>query len=300
MGNNVIDVKFNEQKECLPIIFKSAGPRGGDGKSAYEQALEGGYTGTEEEFNNDLKSFSDLSIKAEQGAQQAVNAAQTAQTNAQTAQTNAQSAQSSSQSAQGSAQSAAQSAQEAAQSAAVISPDSYVKKSGDTMTGRLSMGANDILFQNPDGGTLLQIATDGSNWDLRGDATWLRFNPSQFGLTLRDMLGEQDFYNLLHTKNFAPDYANKINFAANGEENTAVKAGYVFVAMDTALSGNPRECRTTIKRNGVEVFGLTLGNSTNLQSIYAQFFPVIKGDVYSVTCYNTSAITCYFIPLLGA
>lgn len=112
MENNVIDVKFNEQKECLPLIFKSVGPKGGDGKSAYEQALEGGYPGTEEEFNNDLKSFSDLSVKTEQVAQQAVNAAQTAQTNA-------QSAQSSSQSAQGSAQSAAQSAQAAASSASL-------------------------------------------------------------------------------------------------------------------------------------------------------------------------------------
>lgn len=75
-----------------------------------------------------------------------------------------------------------------------------VSKAGDTMTGRLSMGANDILFQNPDGGSLLQIATDGSNWDVRGDATWLRFSPDQFGLTLRDMLGGQDFYNVLDSK----------------------------------------------------------------------------------------------------
>ena len=81
-----------------------------------------------------------------------------------------------------------------------IALNSKVNKSGDTMTGRLSMGANDILFQNPDGGSLLQIATDGNNWDIRGDATWLRFNPSQFGLTLRDMLGEQDFYKVLDSK----------------------------------------------------------------------------------------------------
>ena len=40
-----------------------------------------------------------------------------------------------------SASQAAQSAQEAAQSAAVISPDSYVKKSGDTMTGPLKLPA---------------------------------------------------------------------------------------------------------------------------------------------------------------
>ena len=100
-----------------------------------------------------------------------------------------------------SARAAAQSAQDAAQSATVINPDTYVKKSGDTMTGRLSMGVNDILFQNPDGGSLLQIATDGSsNWDLRGDATWLRFNPDQFGLTLRDMLGGQDFFKVLDSK----------------------------------------------------------------------------------------------------
>lgn len=176
--------------------------------------------------------------------------------------------------------------------------DSKLNKSGDTMTGRLTMGANDIYFSNPNG-TSLHIATDGSNWDIRGNKTWLRFLQS-FGITLRDIDGDGDFHSVIHTKNFAPDYANKINFLADGADNTAVKAGYVFVAMNTSAGGNPRECRTTIKRNGVEVFGLTMGNTTNLQSVYSQFFPVIKGDVYSVTCYNTGAITCYFIPLLGA
>lgn len=167
MGNNVIDVKFAKQNECLPLIFKSVGPKGGDGKSAYEQALEGGYTGTEEEFNNDLKSFSDLSIKAEQGAQQAVNAAQTAQTNAQTAQTNAQSAQSYSQSAQGSAQSAAQSAQDAASSASLaniqnkitncltkIPQDINLKLSNGTLTlksgSKTYRGNGDVININSD------------------------------------------------------------------------------------------------------------------------------------------------------
>lgn len=77
--------------------------------------------------------------------------------------------------------------------------DSKLNKSGDTMTGRLTMGANDIYFANPNG-TYLHMITDGSNWDLRGDATWLRFNPSQFGLTLRDMLGAQDFFKVLDSK----------------------------------------------------------------------------------------------------
>ena len=61
MGNNVIDVNFNEQKECLPLIFKSVGPRGGDGKSAYEQAIGGGYKGTEAEFTDDLGKIHEVS-----------------------------------------------------------------------------------------------------------------------------------------------------------------------------------------------------------------------------------------------
>ena len=61
MGNNVIDVNFNEQKKCLPLIFKSVGPRGGDGKSAYEQAIGGGYKGTEAEFTDDLGKIHEVS-----------------------------------------------------------------------------------------------------------------------------------------------------------------------------------------------------------------------------------------------
>ena len=37
------------------------GPQGEDGKSAYEQAVEGGYQGTEEEFNEELAAYAELS-----------------------------------------------------------------------------------------------------------------------------------------------------------------------------------------------------------------------------------------------
>lgn len=37
------------------------GPVGADGKSAYEQAVEGGYQGTEEEFNEELAAYAELS-----------------------------------------------------------------------------------------------------------------------------------------------------------------------------------------------------------------------------------------------
>lgn len=174
-----------------------------------------------------------------------------------------------------------------------------VNKAGDTMAGRLSMGSNDILFQNPDGGSLLQIATDGSNWDVRGNKTWLRFGPI-FGLTIRDAEGTGDFYNLLHPQNFAPDYANKINFSANGTDNTAVKTGYVMIQLNASAAGTSRICTLCIKRNGSEVFSADIGNTTNLEGRYFMSFPIAKGDVYAVSCYNETAATCYFIPLLGA
>ena len=88
MENNVIDVKFTKQNECLPLIFKSVGPKGGDGKSAYEQALEGGYTGTEEEFTKDLgqvHAVADGLQKVEEAKNIAIEKATSAEASAQAA-----------------------------------------------------------------------------------------------------------------------------------------------------------------------------------------------------------------------
>lgn len=50
-----------------------------DGDSAYEQAVAGGYTGTEAQFNEELASFKELSEQAANSAQQAASGASTAQ-----------------------------------------------------------------------------------------------------------------------------------------------------------------------------------------------------------------------------
>jgi len=50
-----------------------------DGASAYEQAVAGGYTGTEAQFNEELASFKELSEQAANSAQQAASGASTAQ-----------------------------------------------------------------------------------------------------------------------------------------------------------------------------------------------------------------------------
>ena len=81
MENNVIDVKFNEQKECLPLIFKSIGPEGPQGpagKSAYEQAVEAGYTGTEEEFNSLVFNAKNYAEEAKQSAEESAAATESA------------------------------------------------------------------------------------------------------------------------------------------------------------------------------------------------------------------------------
>lgn len=77
MENNVIEVKFKEQKECLPLVFKSvgpAGPQGVAGKSAYEQAVEAGYTGTEEEFNSLVFNAKNYAEEAKEAAEDVNNA----------------------------------------------------------------------------------------------------------------------------------------------------------------------------------------------------------------------------------
>lgn len=52
-----------EEMLLYEIALRGGGGSGRDGKSAYEQAVEGGYTGTEAEFN---ASFKDISMsKAE-------------------------------------------------------------------------------------------------------------------------------------------------------------------------------------------------------------------------------------------
>jgi len=105
---------------------------GPSGKSAYELAVEGGYTGTEEQFESDLNGFKDdkaaavaaataatsAKTAAEAAAGTATSQATAAGTSATNAATSATNAANSAQSAAGSATSAAGSAASAAQSAA--------------------------------------------------------------------------------------------------------------------------------------------------------------------------------------
>lgn len=49
-----------ENQVTLEVVKDGAtGPKGDDGKSAYESAVDGGYQGTEQDFNEDLGTFSD-------------------------------------------------------------------------------------------------------------------------------------------------------------------------------------------------------------------------------------------------
>ena len=49
------------------------GEKGGDGKSAYQYAVEGGYTGTEAQFTDDLGNFQTYATEAENAAQDAAD-----------------------------------------------------------------------------------------------------------------------------------------------------------------------------------------------------------------------------------
>lgn len=93
------------------------GPKGDPGDSAYDQAVQGGYTGTEEEFEAFLAS---LPQQAAQAAQSAAAAAQSEENAAKSEENAAQSAQGAVQSAQGAANSAqsAEKSLEAAEAAA--------------------------------------------------------------------------------------------------------------------------------------------------------------------------------------
>ncbi len=55
------------------------GVNGTDGKSAYEQAVEGGYAGTEAQFNEELGSFGELAQEAQTAAETAQSAAEEAE-----------------------------------------------------------------------------------------------------------------------------------------------------------------------------------------------------------------------------
>lgn len=193
MGDNVIDVQFNKQEECLPLVFKSVGPTGPQGvagKSAYQQAVEGGYLGTETQFNEELGSFGDLAQSAQSAAStattQASNAAagaalaqkwavqtdsevtegqgygakyyaEQAADSASSASTSASTATTKATEASASATAAAQSAQEAADSAESINPDNLANK-GLENTGRLTNCITkipqDIKFELSSEGTL--------------------------------------------------------------------------------------------------------------------------------------------------
>lgn len=54
-------------------IIDCHGEKGDPGKSAYEYAIEGGYTGTEEQFTDDLGQFREYASAAEQSAEDAAD-----------------------------------------------------------------------------------------------------------------------------------------------------------------------------------------------------------------------------------
>lgn len=100
------------------------GADGEDGASAYEQAVSGGYTGTEQQFNADLANFKTQAQTAQSASTAATAAKTAAETAATTATAQASAASGSATAAAGSAtqadtaKTAAQQAQEAAQAAA--------------------------------------------------------------------------------------------------------------------------------------------------------------------------------------
>lgn len=100
------------------------GPEGEDGESAYEQAVSGGYAGTEQQFNADLAGFKTYAQNAQSASTAATAAKTAAETAAATATTQASAASGSATAAAGSAtaadtaKTAAQQAQAAAEAAA--------------------------------------------------------------------------------------------------------------------------------------------------------------------------------------
>ena len=70
---NITDKEHQEEGQSFDVM---------DGASAYEQAVEGGYTGTEAEFNADLARFKGYAQDAQAAAEAAKTAAQAAVVNA--------------------------------------------------------------------------------------------------------------------------------------------------------------------------------------------------------------------------
>ena len=104
-----------------------------DGASAYEQAVEGGYTGTEAEFNEDLARFKDY-------AQDAETAAETAETAASSASANAEAAENA-QAAAEAAKEAAETAEAAAEAAASAAGQSETNAGGSASQAAASAAA---------------------------------------------------------------------------------------------------------------------------------------------------------------
>jgi len=146
---NSIAVTLERNNMEIQVEIIGTGPRGIQGVSAYEQAVRGGYPGTETQFNTDLAGFKAKAAETASSAQAAANArdsaitakdyaedardvaagaasdaddaraaAQSAQTAAETAQGKAEDAQEAAETAQGKAEDAQEAAEQAAQSIA--------------------------------------------------------------------------------------------------------------------------------------------------------------------------------------
>lgn len=136
------------------------GPKGDPGDSAYDQAVQGGYTGTEEEFEAFLAS---LPQQAAQAAQSAAAAAQSEENAAQSEENAAQSEENAAQSAQdaaGSAQSAEDSLK-VAEAAAKIAAGSALNAGTSAQNAAASAAAADSSRQSAEESA--ESASDSKN-----------------------------------------------------------------------------------------------------------------------------------------
>lgn len=131
------------------------GPRGEAGESAYEQALRGGYPGTEAEFNGDLANFKTYAANTQEGAAAAAASAVSAGADAATATAKAQQAETDAAAAAGSAaaanaaKTAALDAQAAAEEAAAhLVMDNSLSISGAAADAKTTGDRLTILREN--------------------------------------------------------------------------------------------------------------------------------------------------------